>query len=1495
MADIKTYQIKINGLDVSIDAVKSLNNQLEALEKKINALQGKVVNVSTSVSSGGGNRTGALSEEEKIERQIEQIQEQQAAHQTEQYKALLLEKETLKEINKEQKASTAEIRLQENAYENTMQGMKQHLADIKAAMQTVDLGDTDTFKKLTNEANELNNKLKEIEQSYGVFNRSVGNYASAAEGFKGLKIQVGDTVREFSSAREALRTLSEELKNLSINGEANTEQADQLREAYNNLKSAIDDATISSKAMDEAMDIMASFASIASIGQGLQSFFGLENNEITKSIQNLVSLQSVLQGIEALRKQMDTNEGLGGVFKKGSAEVDKFVAKITGAKIGMNGLAASTKVGTLAVKGLSMALKGVGIGFILEGVSMAIEGLKSLASAAINAFNTEEKQVAALDEAVEGLNRRTSNQMDALNQLYSSNQISKVELLTEQYRLQAQYVERLVAAMRERQQIEGDDVTFGNVATGGTKVVESDFMSRLTRSTLYIRAEDLQELRGEFRKLQDAIEEGSDYFTKYGESLGDYWKSLFSTVSDAVDAQSQVGNAILNDLLGRMAEAENNYSSAMDDLKNGVDGAADRVKAAESTIKSLEAEMNSDDIINSVIANLDRYIPDENVRKQCQNIINSFNAVKNAMNADAADVTKFFEDLAIRILPANEQALARLEKQYKQDLANYGRTEEQKNKITEAYNIERGRLIETQNKKNLKSNKDYGNKVFEAERDLNNLRIQNMKEGLNKQLTQLEEERKAKIAKVRQSGILVAERELEINKLYDKKVEEAKKEHAEKIYKIYDDTYGKIYQLSLQNYQRITDITRNGLELGSEGILKDLSKFFNQGISSYGVQGKSQFSDETSGFLGIFSNEDSEFMERSKQLMDLARETQAAQNLLLKAQGQYNAKKEELNDSELAEEEMLLNRIKAIYENRKEIYDNETKAMKELYGEEKVAHTFNLLQQENYSSRLSYIYTQRLTAIDASWTKRINHEAKSAKALYDAQISEENYGYNRLLADINKREQEELKNAEEHKDEIVEVWRQQGLEEAEAAKEYGKLIDRIVDEHQTERTSIAEEHSQKLLEIERERDERIQKVNSEALQATLQEFRDFTTAINELEANQPVMNAWGITNFKQTNENNRNLLESYRTLATNILSEKINLQNLLNNNEISFDDFQNANRELDRFTADLGQKMDKVKQELSVGEQIGKFIQDIQQYVQVIGQSIQTALSSIDEYADYQLDKEQDNLNKQNELLEEKLSEQEDIIQKHSDKVNDIEDELSTARGDRRQYLIDQLNSEIAAQRAAEAERQRIEREQAALEKKQEALDKKREIQDYNRKLRDILVSGALAVSNAFATSPFVPVGLAMGALATSLTAFQYAMAKKQKPYAKGGLLEGPSHKEGGIPVGNTGIEVEGKEYVVRKKSTANNIPVLDFINKSERKLTLSDFIDFYSSKPRTTIKKIRSKFADGGTLPTNIDISESLDRNIIIRDDSVYQVSVVDINRQQENLKNVQVLAGLN
>lgn len=93
------------------------------------------------------------------------------------------------------------------------------------------------------------------------------------------------------------------------------------------------------------------------------------------------------------------------------------------------------------------------------------------------------------------------------------------------------------------------------------------------------------------------------------------------------------------------------------------------------------------------------------------------------------------------------------------------------------------------------------------------------------------------------------------------------------------------------------------------------------------------------------------------------------------------------------------------------------------------------------------------------------------------------------------------------------------------------------------------------------------------------------------------------------------------------------------------------------------------------------------------------------------------------------------------------------------------------------------------------------------------LMNAALAITQVFATTP-PPASFVMAAITAATTAAEIAVIASQK-YARGGILHGPSHAQGGIKgfVGNRHIEAEGGEVIINKRSSAKHRKLLSLIN----------------------------------------------------------------------------------
>jgi hypothetical protein len=283
------------------------------------------------------------------------------------------------------------------------------------------------------------------------------------------------------------------------------------------------------------------------------------------------------------------------------------------------------------------------------------------------------------------------------------------------------------------------------------------------------------------------------------------------------------------------------------------------------------------------------------------------------------------------------------------------------------------------------------------------------------------------------------------------------------------------------------------------------------------------------------------------------------------------------------------------------------------------------------------------------------------------------------------------------------------------------------------------------------------------------------------------------------------------------------------------------------------------------------------------------AMDTFAMFMDFAIEETQQKLEQVEKMHDDAL----DRVEESADKIAELNASLKDSSNDNMEVTKQQLADEqlLYAQRLAE-EQKLAEQEKALKNKaaKQEANARKME-------LRYQMVMGiantAQGASKALATWGW-PLGPIFAAVMAALGAVQVALIAKQigqiQPvkYAEGGLLSGPAHSNGGIKVGNTGVEVEGNEYVVNKRSTAKYLPLLEAINAEGNRRPFSN-----------PDKKIR-KYANGGTLnfdKTDENLRQRNDTNRLINAidgiDMQPVVAVKDIWRAEDRLVKVRSLAG--
>lgn len=1498
MADIKKYSIEINGLKESADAVKVLNAELDSLEKRIKALEGKAINVGSKTST---DSTSSLDAQDKLQKDILATEQKLAEVRDENYKKLLHMKEELKEFTQIAKSQVAAEENQQGLYDtNTMAGMKGQLKSIKQEMQTLDIS-SDRFRELTQQANDLNNKLKEIEQSYGQFGRNVGNYANGvAEGIDKLNLGIGGVAQEFDNAKQALMTLKKEMqtlstkKDLGIISEEEEERLKSLVPTVAQLKSAIEDA---GKPMDALLDTMQSFAAMAQVSEGFSAFFGFDNDEIERSIQKLVALQNAIQGLQNIQIQMQSQEGIGKFFSQSNKSIDEFVAKITKAKIGVDGLEKSTKIGTASVNLFSKALKGIASIGIIAAVTALIalleegfERLKDWVKGDADLVSAED----ALTAAIENQNKVLNDNIDLIQKRLDAGEITKEQAKVETEEAYAKAIAETNKRLLEREdayrkvgivQPGKTDLYLGN-AIGDTGVTSfggfeegmkgiEDFNRRWDLlSTAVANGTDA------LNKWNYTAEDAKDDFVHMSKLAGGDLLNAFNKLADG----TREGTKALVDYINHMDElTDGRYSQA---IKVGIDkGYLDeQFKMAWNQYENLKNNIYRD----PVLVRLEVQADAQSFLKSLDPNADLKERIAKWKNELEENVKSGGKNLSVAAVATLNEAITKAEKKIKEGENKINKS------VTKAYN----------SRKKL---------VTDAERELANLRISNMKEGLNKTLTQLEENRRQELAKVKTNGVMVEELSKEINIKYDNEILDAKKKWSDDVVQVYSNMWDNIYALTMHNARMAADAEITELENNVEKLQNAADKALDKKYSDYSINinNISKNAQKTTGIIP----EDNQFISTAKikkhvkEYIGLLEDVDLAEK--------YYAKASFETGGEYAEQ------YKRIIDEKKKKLQEWLKANELTEADLQTSEEYYLRTYRNYTTSLAKQYeirmadrnlyyakiekaakdnaTKVLSTEKERLTKEVEYEKQMAESAFFAREKEYNA---QELTEINGIVSDELRKR---------LGIEGTYEEDKLAiqKKYEELRKKSEEEYKKQIKTIDQTFNTEIERLELNHQNEIKNIVANAHNNRIQEYRDYISRLQKIQASTPITDdaGWGVVRTSETRRQYRDALEGYKKLSTDIIEEKNKLQQSLDKNEISFNDFQQAQRELNLLQESVSEASNEILNNLKfflipgIDNTFGQLMQSINQYIQTGLQAVQTVMSAISDYQDYQFNKEQEQLDKEAEMLDEQLDKQQQIVQEHKDNIDSIEDELASSRGDRRQHLIDQLNAEMEAQRAAQAEEKRIQKQKEANEKKQEKLEKKRREAEYKRSLVSILISTALATANGLATQPFIPVGIAMGALATSLGMVQYALAASQKPYAKGGQLDGGiavgnRHRDGGIKVLGGRAEIEGGEFVTNRISTQMNAPLLEFINSKKKKIDVSDLLEFYSSSSaKKGVVGIKSKFEDGGympPLPNALDVRDQLQNIIINQDNRPIYVSVVDINNKQEQVRRVQTLAGL-
>lgn len=460
-------------------------------------------------------------------------------------------------------------------------------------------------------------------------------------------------------------------------------------------------------------------------------------------------------------------------------------------------------------------------------------------------------------------------------------------------------------------------------------------------------------------------------------------------------------------------------------------------------------------------------------------------------------------------------------------------------------------------------------------------------------------------------------------------------------------------------------------------------------------------------------------------------------------------------------------------------------------------------------------------------------------------------------------------------------------------EDYNQFVESENQRHSQALINIMTQKNNTLSNIESNYLNDIKEKTSASLNDTIGLYQNYVDEAQKLLSQQNVKtNIFGIPKASDMIKNVNQAKDVIAQGLTEIDKEYANLDKKLSNKEITFVDYKQAREQLDQTKEELETGAN------SIGETLTSiFEQTASSYMGMINgwvSSIGSLLSTMNETQLTLIDNQLAEIEHQLEIQQDAYDKAEEAAEAHKDKMDEIEEELADARGSRKQFLLETLAAQQNAYLEELAAQQKAEKEKEALEKKQQALEKKRKEQEKKSKIQQAIINTYMAVTNALAVPPWF-VGLALSAVALGMGMANVAAIKNTPIYRDGGLLEGKSHEQGGIKVLGGRAEVEGGEYIVNKKTTAQNLPMLEYVNSQKRPLNIDDMYEFFSKKnKRVSINKsMIGKYENGGQLPTLEATPTDYVQQVVTMNDKPVVVDVRDIIRVSDNLNRVQVLSG--
>lgn len=453
-----------------------------------------------------------------------------------------------KEMNELSRKTQNEIIAQQK-YEGTLKGMCAQLSLAKDQLRAMKMTDPG-WEEQRQYVDDLNKKIKEVEQSYGVYQRDVGHYRTEIEK---TKEQIAETVAQM---QELIRTHQQDSPEM--------QQAQEDLEKYNNTL-----ASQGKNSLEAANNGMS--ALIGALGFLSMAFQddSAESEKMQKLIKDLSVAMTVLS---VITKAYDAAQKKGIVQKIAMNLQTKMAAKALAQEATAQAGSTAAKIaGTKAQIALNTAMMANPIGLIVAAVVALVAGLVALVAwllkstdaqkAANEAQKAYEEQVRKSENALAALESRESARAINISKAYqdeiaammksgaSKEQIDKKKIEMENALLDAE-----IASNKERQKIEAETA----------KKAEANFKAQqvLLQELVRRKGADAKATKEQQKVVDDAYKTYLSHINAMNQAIAAINENEFKKAETAYSSAQSAADKAYSRAQSRLSNLDKRYQEA---------------------------------------------------------------------------------------------------------------------------------------------------------------------------------------------------------------------------------------------------------------------------------------------------------------------------------------------------------------------------------------------------------------------------------------------------------------------------------------------------------------------------------------------------------------------------------------------------------------------------------------------------------------------------------------------------------------------------------------------------------------------------------------------------------------------------------------------------------------------------------------------------------------------------------------------------------------------